>query len=291
MRKKLLYSTLGLIAALPLLTGCKADDGPISDSTLWKGTIAAAPYASEAICLNLTGSPFATIEMTESGLYFITPVDYDTYSAPRAALRRNTRAIESESDIITGAFTILPDGSFDCKGFGIIKWDAETGTVIIELTDGGHYVWNAEAAQKLTPSALESRLCRTWMIQSVIIEFYDWDDNLIYTYVPSKEEVENEYIQCFTFSSSRHLYMMDEDEWGFYSWSWVNPINQILSMTAKNDEDGDGVMQVFFNDNNMSIMFPTEYDPTDYEYYEGFIPPTSPVAYVMEYLNCTQYTL
>lgn len=292
MSKQFILHTLGAVAiASALLTGCKADDGPSQNSELWSGSLADAPYEAEAICLDLKNAPYKTIELTANGTYIITPADHISYAAPAKPLRRVKKADQLLMNLITGIFTYSADGSFNLDKFGILKWDASTGKVTLELEEGGSYVWDATEAPKVSMTTLNRRLCRSWKIYEVEIECYDSDDRLLQTFKPSAEEIREEYVSYFTYTSSSRLYTYDEDEFDCFAWKWMNTANQIMYICSLNEDDGDGLFQVLFKDNDIRILGSWSYNPYNNDYEGTSVTPPSSTSYIREYLTCREYRL
>ena len=61
------------MAALVVFASCETDEVSTSDGNLWEGELAAAKYASDAVLYNINADGVQSVELTGSGLYFVTP--------------------------------------------------------------------------------------------------------------------------------------------------------------------------------------------------------------------------
>lgn len=258
------------IAGISLFSACSTDEiePSVDSSELWKGELAAAPYAKDAVCLNTSGASvdgqtISTIELTASGLYFITfEGDKTQYNA--ASLKKSNRKFTRDwlpyYDIVSGDFTPLGGNKYRLKNWGDITINPD-GTITVELEEGGNYVWPVTKVDRIDESTLNSRLCRTWYLINGHIDFLDADLNVIYSMKISGEEMAEDYIYAVTFTYSGRAYRKDypEDPWYGGSWRWSDMRSQLVEMHSDDIEDGEGIFQVLFDNNNMEVMNPTEF--------------------------------
>lgn len=302
MKKFFFYLALGSMM-MGSLTSCTADDdGPLDNDELWKGTLADAPYAADAACFRILDGDVKTIELTGSGLYFVDRGGSDDYNAPAKAFRKAAASASKKTlrkdwtpyqAILSGKFTRLEDGSYDLEGFGIVTWNQEDGTVTIRLQDGEDYIWDAVKEETVTSNELNNRLCRTWKIYEARAEFLDKNSKVIgsYTYTPA--QVEEEFIEFFTFTRAGRMYEYDEGEWYLYTWRWSDPKNQICMVVGDDPSDGEGILQTFFDGDTMTIMNPWYVENYYYLYgdFEGLTEVPESTHLVKEYLTCRNYTV
>lgn len=276
MKGFLLYAGLG-IAAISLMNSCATDeyDPAGNSSDLWKGELASAPYENDAVCLQLeeavmNDKSVSTIELTGSGDYFITYVSYEESdwnykpSLLRKAKGNCTRELESVYKIQTGEFNKLGDSKFSLEGFGVITINPN-GTVTVDLEDGKDYLWAFTKADKIADTALNSRLCRTWKLQKVYVEFLDKNRKVIYTLNVPDQEMRDEYIYSIAFTLAGRYYTQDEAYGAWYGgiWEWSNVASQIISTVPDDEDEEDGTFQVLFDNNRMDVMIPTVYEDAD----------------------------
>lgn len=258
------------IVGLSLLSACSTDEiePSVDSSELWKGELAAAPYSKDAVCLKpkgatVDGQAVSTIELTASGLYFITyEGDNAQYNAAslKKANRRFTRDWLPYYDIVSGDFTPLGGNKYRLKNWGDITINSD-GSITVELEEGGNYVWPVTKVDRIDESALNSRLCRTWNLINGHIDFLDEDLNVIYSMKISEKEMDQDYIYAVTFTYAGRAYRKDypEDPWYGGSWRWSDMRSQLVEMHSDDPEDGEGIFQVLFDNNNMEVMNPTEF--------------------------------
>lgn len=283
--------SLALLSALP---ACRADqDGP--DGNLFQGELADAPYAADAMCLSLSDAPYSNIELTGSGIYFIEQKldGIEDYTGKRMfKAHALTRGWTPGSTIIAGTFEKLADGSYDLEEFGILKWNSATGTVTVDLEGGGgDYVWDATLLSNVPSNKLNDRLCRTWKFFEARVEFYDDDNRLLESVRLTPQQIANEYVDYFTFTRSGRMYEYEDDSWTLYRWSWSNASRQIILTVGDDEEDGDGMVQLYFKDDIMEIMIPSilEEEGDSYEYEAMGISVPENTKLVKEWLKCRPY--
>lgn len=279
------------IATSAVFVSCETDEVSSSDSNLWKGELAEAKYASDAVLYNIDADGVQSIELTGSGLYFVTPsYSGDYYPAP-AMLRKTkgSRAFGSD-EVISGRFTKSGSSTYTLEGFGTMTVGADK--LSVSLISGKTSKWSYVKAPQIKMSALNTRICRTWKIKSARIEFLDSDKKVVGSSSFTPVQVAEEFISYFTFSRAGRIYQNDEGEWYAGDWEWYNAKSQIVLMRMDNEDDGSGLFQVMFNGEEMTIVIPEAYDTNEelrYEYSDyGFKIPASAV-YAKEYLTCTNY--
>ncbi len=264
---------MGAFVGLTLLASCSTDEYEPSadDSGLWKGELAAAPYANDAVCLlpegaTLGGETIKSIELTGSGLYFITYTGGTQRYKPaslKKANRKQTRDWLPE-DVKSGNFTKLGANRYMLDGFGEVTINSD-GTVNIELKEGGNYVWPVTKLDKIDDNKLNSRLCRTWNLVDGHVDFLNADLKVIYTMNISKKEMEEEYIYAIAFTLSGRVYRKDapDEPWYGGTWRWSSTQSQLVEVHSDNPEDGEGIFQVLFDGDKMQVMNPTEFYDSD----------------------------
>lgn len=261
--KKIYNWVLTLAMALPLaLTSCTADDGPGDDSSLWQGSLENAPYFDDAASYIITdeSSPYTSIELTASGLYFVTernPYYFNSYSAPRLLKKAASRA--SESPILYGQFINKGDGSFSLGRLCECKWNPDTRTLTVIIA-GTTYHWSAVKENNVASNRLNNRLCRTWKVDAVRVSFCDSRNKELSSQNLTAAQIKEEFVQYFTFTRAGNLYEYDYDDWYHFGWEWRNTSDQIMEITAYDLSDGDGLNQVYFKDNTMVMMQPEYID-------------------------------
>lgn len=299
--KKFVHYLWVLFAIAGLCTACSTDDiEPSTDnSELWQGNLAAAPYANDAVCLephdaSINGKTVNTIELTASGLYYITYAGSQTYYRP-ASFRKiapATRDWTPEQSIVTGEFTPLGKNKYNLKNFGEMTINPD-GTVRIELEDGQEYIWPVTSVPKIDNISQNTRLCRTWQLVSAHIDFLNSDMKVIYSLnVPEGGMEQANYIYAVTFTSAERVYRQDEpnDYWYGGNWYWADLSAQLVYLESDDPSDGEGIFQVLFKDNKMEIMNPWDFN----EFFESLdyfldIPGAENIPaesrYAREYIN------
>ncbi len=279
-----------MLAGLPLamaFAACTTDntdigpDGP-AQSEIWIGSLAPAPYASDAACYKLTNAKIddtiiESIELSASGLYYIIqqPRSYVYYDdeTTRSAEDTNTPFFRSFNksltrdwlpyeSILTGNYTKLSNGKYRLDGFGDIDV-ASDGKVDITLTSGQNYLWKCELMPKIPDTMLNARLCRAWKTLSVKIEFLDKKYKTVFTHTCTQDEIKEEYIQGLTFTSAGKMYEYDEGDWYSYSWNWSNEKGQLIQLMADDPDDGSGICQVTFDNNKINFINPFVFEDAE----------------------------
>lgn len=303
MKRILRYLCVSAVG-LSLLSSCSTDEMEPSSGTseLWKGELSDAPYEKDAVCLNFSdaevqGLNIKSIELTGSGLYFINydnETDSDLAEPGYRSGFRKSRNITKLSandipDIQTGNFTPLGANKFRLNQWGDITINSD-GTVSVELLEGSSYIWNATKSDKIEPTALNSRLCRTWDIVGAHIDCLDEDLNVIYSFNLSQKEVEREYVEAICFTSAGRFYQKD-GSWDGGTWNWSNPALQLLITAISDSESSDDAMfQVLFDQNYMEVMMPIpfidgEEAQWEYSHLTGSSGIPDNTRYTREYFN------
>lgn len=290
-----------------MLASCSSDDISTDDSTLWKGTLADAPYAAEAALYEINDvngdTDITSIELTGSGIYFISYKsddeelypDYPEYGDEEYYLSSNafrSRAEGRDSDfgqeIKTGSFTRLPDNGWHLDGFGDMIY--RDGYIEVTLDSGEKLKWSATAMPRIENNVLNNRLCRTWCIADAKTEFLDRNNKVVMTYVYSEGEIDEEFVSFFTFTRSGKMYEYDDSECDCFSWTWLNSRSQTIKLHS--EENGDGMIQVLFDNISITIIIPEQYEDNEelqWEYHDiikGI--PSSAIA-TRTYLTCTNH--
>lgn len=280
MLKKTFCTLLGLSVLSIALVGCKADDdGPSGDSELWEGNLAAAPFAKQSARFELSNAPYSSIEFTGNGLYYLVPAGTQNYYAK--GLKAFSRADVSYDGIKCGEYKVLADGTYKLEGWGELKWDSATNKVEVSLDGGQSYQWDAQKEPEIDSNELNARLCRTWKIYAAYAEFYSKDNKLLKTVNFSKNEIDEEFVEYFTFTPSGRFYECDDDEWITGSWRWSNPSRQMLFLE---DEDADGLYQILFRNDEITIVYS---EPVESEYEDIDAP--AGTSYIRECMKCKNY--
>lgn len=299
--KLLKFLATGAIVASLSLTSCTADEGgPEIGGQLWQGELGAPEYADDAICYDLTDAPYSYIELSESGLYFVGEKAGNQYSAPmHRTMHKAPAASRSyyEPEIISGEYEKLSDGSYKLNGFGTITYN-RNHTLSVTLENGESEVWDATPQEKMPTNALNSRLCRTWKIDKVRIEFCDKDNEVLKEVYLTEDQIATEYVNYFTFTYSGQVYEYDEGEWCLDKWSWYNATSQLIRIVNMDEEfdQAEGLIQAIFNDDRVTFLQPLWFDDSEeaeWEY-EEILPnlslPSS-VRMAKEYLECKEYKI
>lgn len=183
MKKFNYLAIFGLLLTAALgFTSCSDDDdeGGALDTPAFEAS--AAKYE-----ISSNNSPYASIELTESGNYIIVNKGYNTASAPAKAangkkspislLAKNMMAktaktkghkVAPYSPILYGTYTKIDDNTYNLAGFGTVKvvTDGNGNAVSLDITPaGGQTVtYTATKQNKNLNSTNTNRLCRTWKI-------------------------------------------------------------------------------------------------------------------------------
>ena len=183
MKKFNYLAIFGLLLTAALgFTSCSDDDdeGGALDPPAFEAS--AAKYE-----ISSNNSPYASIELTESGNYIIVNKGYNTASAPAKAangkkspislLAKNMMAktaktkghrVAPYSPILYGTYTKIDDNTYNLAGFGTVKvvTDGNGNAVSLDITPaGGQTVtYTATKQNKNLNSTNTNRLCRTWKI-------------------------------------------------------------------------------------------------------------------------------
>lgn len=295
-----------------MLASCSSDDISTDDSTLWKGTLADAPYAADAALYEINDvngdTDITSIELTGSGIYFISYKsddeelypDYPEYGDEEYYLSSNAFRSRAEGrdsdfgqDVRTGSFTRLPDNGWHLDGFGDMIY--RDGYIEVTLDSGEKLKWSATEAPHIEDNVLNNRICRTWRLKAARIEFLDAKNNVVKTHTYADAEIDDEYMRYCTFTRSGKLYQYDDDDENYrLNWGWSNSRSQLITLTEDTDEyEGWSMIQVFFDNNDMTILIPEQYSDNDelqWEY-EDIISgiPSSAIA-TRQYLTATNYT-
>lgn len=291
--KKLLYSLLLMTMALSqsLLVSCDTEDVSFNDE-LWKGELADAPYADDAICFDIKGQDlYKSLEITGSGLYFLT-MDALVNTEIFRAVKPDSRNMP-QYNVISDTFTVLAKNKFKLTGFGIVTYDPATGLLDIEFEDGSDTIWEVVVAKQVDSTALNDRLCRTWEFYAARLDFLDADKKFISTYNFTDEQVKDEFIEYFTFTRAGRMYEYD-GVWCSYTWKWANVGSQIIYAKGDDYSDGEDFIQVLFNNDKMTIMEVIEFmDYGDVQDEFGTTIPSIPAnaLYTKLYLECRPYKI
>ena len=284
------------VCCASLFTSCDTDEGVETDSTLWSGTLADAPYAAAAVCYELTDSPIKTIELTGSGLYFVTYDENQPMYAPaRFKANRKVASRASEvSNVKCGSFVKTGTNTFDLKDFGILTYDSTSKNLTVTNAGVKVYIGVAIASTRIQSTSLNDRLCRTWEFYAARVEFLDRNKEKVGEHVFTEAEMKDEFIEFFTFTRSGRMYEYDCGFWYAYTWKWINTKNQIIMAIPDNESDGDGAFQVFFKNDKMTILevepFESEYDlQWYYNDYDFDVPSTA--IYTKLYLECQPFNI
>ena len=280
------------MAALVVFASCETDEVSTSDGNLWEGELAAAKYASDAVLYNINADGVQSVELTGSGLYFVTPSYSGGYYYTPTLLRKKkgSRAFGSD-EVLSGRFTKSGSATYVLVRLGTMTVGSDE--LSVSLVDGTTVTWPYEKAPQIEMNALNTRICRTWKIKSAKVEFLDSDKKVVGSNTFTPVQVAEEFISFFTFSRAGRIYQNDEGDWYAGSWDWYNAKSQIVLMRMDDENDGSGVFQVMFSGDEMTIVIPEAYDDNEDlrdEYSDfGFHVPASAV-FAKEYLTCTNYT-
>lgn len=284
MKKFFSFLTVALLATLSLgVSSCSDDSDEPENRELWKGELAPAAYASDAALFMINSDGIKSIELTGSGLYFVTPASMNYPYSKTFNLLKKTASRASDTDgLLSGRFTKIGENSYDLNGYGILR--IENDKLEVETTGGAKYIWTYTRQPQIKMDALNNRLCRTWKIKAARIEFLDKNDNVVGTFNYSNNQIVMEFVNYFTFTRAGRTYEYDDGEWYGGSWEWQNSKNQILTVVPDNEDDGGAICQIFFNNDDITIAYPEFIDGEEL----GInIPSTATCC--MTYLTCTNY--
>lgn len=278
----MLFAGLALVTAGMSSCSSDNDNEPTSgNGELWKGELAAAAYASDAALFTVNSSEIKSIELTGSGLYFITPATPSYNYSTTAMLRKKTASRASDSTgLLSGRFTKTGDNTYDLDGYGTLTIDTDKLTVITNR--GENFTWTYTRQPQIKMDALNTRLCRTWKIKAARIEFLDKNNKAVGEFNYTEAQIEYEFVNYFTFTRAGRTYEYDEGEWYGGSWEWQSAKNQVLVIVPDDEEDAGVVSQMFFNNDEMTIAYPDFIDEF------GFNVPST-ATHCMTYLTCTNY--
>lgn len=289
---------LAMTMAMPLaLSSCKADDEPGGDNAnLWEGSLENAPYFEDAACYIITDetSPYESIELTASGLYFISEGEEKIYENggyyPSFLKKPATRA--SEKTYLSGTFTKQVGGGYMLISFGEVKWDKDTNTITVTTGANKVYNWAAKQNPFVVSNKLNDRLCRTWKIQNARMVFFDEDGNELGNHTFTADQIHEEFVEYFTFTRSGNAYEYDDGDWYGYDWRWHNAADQILYLKGHDDSDGEGLCQVSFVNDTMTILQPEYLDNYSdaWDYVNMGVNVPSNTRLIKLYETCVPYT-
>lgn len=264
--------------AMLSLTSC-SDTPEHGDSTLWKGEITPPTFADNAVSFKIDDSDlYSYIELSESGMYFITLNEPDDEQTDHTPMRsRSDKYYDSdESSIISGIYSVISKTEFKLEDFGTITYIAEDGTINLIYLDGKKLKLKAKKQKQIQANKLNDRLCRTWEIKNVRVESFNKDMEPVGTHTLTPQEMRDEYVKSFTFTRSGRMYEYDYDgSCVVYNWYWSNSSSQIFVID-------DGPAQVYFDNNTATFMVPS----VEIEFDSQFAPVDA--HYQKEYIACTQ---
>jgi hypothetical protein len=178
-RKSLVAAlALGLLAGVSLVS-CSSDDDGDGDGG-GESTLDAPEYADVSGKYEVINDEIETIELTESGEYYITKNFYYQYAKTRAAKKRNmlkSRMIPSTraayNNVIYGKYTKVSDTEFLLEGFGkiIIVGSPDEAQSLKIIEDGkGERTVGVEMRENDKSCEQTAWLCRTWNIEKCRIK-------------------------------------------------------------------------------------------------------------------------
>lgn len=300
---RFLNSTLlpAMLVAGIMLGGCSTDEiePGKTNSAVWEGTLAPAPYEKEAVCLlpqggDLNGRTVKSIELSSSGLYFIEYADnYSPYyrnDFHRVSVK--TRDWMPQQSIESGEFTVNGNGEYILNKFGTLSINPD-GTVNLKVnSDQTTYIWPVTKLDKIESTPLNERLCRTWELTSARVVFLDNNMKELYSIDVPSSDIRDYYILAVTFTTSGRAYRLDNELEGWYGgdWRWANAANQLVELTSDNENDGEGIFQALFKNEYLEIMNPWSfYDAEDARYEFGDYPGAENIPdatrYAREFIN------
>lgn len=126
--------------------------------------------ASEAGRYTITDeqSPYASIELTESGRYVILPQYYRNYTpmAKKSVRIMKFFGIQSRADDVqTGSYTKIGENEYLLEGFGTITItgsSTEACEIVITLEDGTETTVGAQPEEVFATDPITLALCRSW---------------------------------------------------------------------------------------------------------------------------------
>lgn len=181
MKKKHFLILLALVLCLGGLTSCGGDDNCGDDEG---GKTDVPQLSADAACYVISDADadIASIELTESGLYFIEQLDDSDYGAKKKAVSRKTvskhKALSSspldlddpsEDAILSGTYTKSVEGVYVLNGYGTMTVAANANGYAVKLQklNGSETTYQASRVKSEAATTFDTQFCRTWKFDEV----------------------------------------------------------------------------------------------------------------------------
>lgn len=181
MKRKHYLLLLALMMGLVGFSACSSDDNGGDEGG---GDVDAPTLTTEAACyvVNDEEADIASIELTETGLYFIEQRDESDYGAKKNTVRfrgvskrkaLNAQALDlddpSEEAILTGTYTKSAEGVYVLNGYGTMTVTANGNSYAVKLQKlgGEEKTYQTSRVKSAAASTFDTQLCRTWKFESI----------------------------------------------------------------------------------------------------------------------------
>lgn len=297
-----LVITAATMVVASVFVSCSSDDEGEEETFL---TPPAAAQYSKKYEITSVGSDIASIELTESGNYIITPrmnmytVKGDAVKRTKARFMQDSRKVlkrENYTNYIYGKYTRIGENEYYLEGYGRIKVHSE-GENAVSLTiqkDGqNEYVLTAAVANQKPESLKTSMLCRTWKIDKMRVQAYVngrkvWDKTAsvdrLEDLMPDGEDGDFEYEDIpqqvvFTRAGTYMVYYnngAEGEELSVSTWAWADENSGLLRYSwdydSMYDDEMSGEVSISFAGSTMSVTEQyIEIDEADGEEYKEIL--------------------
>lgn len=265
-----------MAAAPMILSSCSdSDDG---------GNLDTPKYEQDAALYRITDrtSPYASIELSASGYYIITPSEYinssmATANPKKAIFDKAKQASRSDWGVIYGKYVKTGDNEYILDGFGTIKIKTNGGSAVdldITTSNGKNIVLGANRSNMYASSDMTDKLCRTWSIDKVRVAIWE-DGRKVYdkkmsmaefTKEEEGEDYDGEIPDKVTFTKAgTYVVFYTNNTLAVSTWCWENESKGIARYSWDYDylfdPDASGSINVKFSGNQLTIS--EEYTDTD----------------------------
>lgn len=259
-----------------------------------KGTLQVnEPYKDYVATFDIEDNPYdvSQIEFTADGKFHV------TFSEERYSARTRSSDAEEESSMsilvdghhvkvrsnaVRSSWHDIPStGTYTYENGRYIlmdyNWEMDGNALVITDDDGTTRRYTATPATPLNMDALTSRLCHTWTLSRVLLKLYK-EDKLLATYHLSEEEVRDNCVDTFVFTSYGNFYRYKNNENnGNGVWNWIDKVEQNMHYRFTYFSFGNPVplygqndLTVYFSDNRLYITEANEaFDEDDWDEESG----------------------
>ncbi len=268
MRKLFSIFAAVVIAAAPVIFSSCSD----SDDS---GSLDTPKYEQDAALYQITdrNSPYASIELSASGNYIITPSEYVNYSSLAKAKTifsgKAKQLSRSDWGVIYGKYVKTGENEYRLDGFGTIKIETNGGNAVdIDITtnNGNSIVVGANRSNMYASSEMTDKLCRTWKIDKVRVAVWE-DGRKIFDKKMSmaefvKEEEGEDYDdeipdQVMFSKAGTYVVFYTNHTLAVSTWCWENESKGIARYSWDYDylfdPDESGSINVKFSGNSLTI--------------------------------------